>query len=193
MTDDELVRRIVQRNPVAFKELVERYQAMVYSVSFNLLHDHQQAEDISQEVFLQVYRSAAKFRFKSKVSSWLYRIAVNRSLNLIRHNRRFRWLQSISSKRAEDEREKSGLSNPLEKSPDLVYEDIERREFIQKAVDSLTAKQRVPFILNKFEGFGNREIAEILRIPLTTVEARLRRAKVNLKNKLISYLDPNNS
>lgn len=193
MTDDELIHKIAQKNPIAFKELVERYQEMVYSVCFNLLHDHQQAEDISQEVFLQIYRSAAKFRFESKVSSWMYRIAVNRSLNLIRHNQRFRWLQSFSSRSAEEETKGSGLSDPLEKSPDMVYEDIERREFIQKAVDSLTAKQRVPFILHKFEGFGNREIAEILRIPLTTVEARLRRAKVNLKNKLVSFLDPNNS
>ena len=191
--DDELIRRITQKDHAAFKELVERYQAMVYSVCFNLLHDHQQAEDISQEVFLQIYRSAGKFRYESKVSSWLYRIAINRSLNLIRHNRRSRWLQSLSTFGTEEEKRRSSLSDPQAIPPDLAFEDRERREFLLKAIDALPVKQRVPFILHKFEGFSSREIAKIIQIPLTAVEARIRRAKVNLKNKLIPFLNQNKS
>ena len=191
--DDELIRRITQKDHAAFKELVERYQAMVYSVGLNLLHNHQQAEDISQEVFLQIFRSAVKFRYESKVSSWLYRIAINRSLNLIRHNRRSRWLQSLSSLGAEEDKRRSSLSDPQAIPPDLAFEDRERWEFLQKAIDALPIKQRVPFILHKFEGFSSREIAKVIKIPLTAVEARIRRAKVNLKNKLISFLDQNKS
>ena len=146
---------------------------MVYSVCLNLLHDHPQAQDNSQEVFLQVFHSAAKFRFESKVSSWLYRIAVNRSLNLIRSNRRMLQRQRI------------GILESEQSEIHDSFEESKRRELLLKAIDSLPFKQRVPLILNKLQGFTSREIAEILDISPATVEARLHRAKENLKNKLL--------
>lgn len=191
--DDELIRRINQKDHAAFQELVERYQAMVHSVCFNLLRDLQQAEDVSQEVFFQIYKHAGKFRYESKVSSWLYRIAVNRSLNLIRRNRRSRWFSSLSAFGAEEDIRGESVSDLHLTLPDLAFEEKERREFLQKAIDALPPKQRVPFVLNKCEGFGSREIAEVLQIPLTAVEARLRRAKVGIKNKLIAFLDKKDS
>ncbi len=167
---------------------MERHQALVYSACLNLLHDHQQAQDVSQEVFLQVYRSAAKFRFESAASTWLYRISFNRSLNLIRHNRRSRWLQSLSSYEAEEDPKISVPPDARATPPDQAFEDTERSEFVRRAVAALPSKQRVAFILHKYEGFASREIAEILGIPITAVEARLRRAQANLKHKLLVYL-----
>lgn len=74
------------------------------------------------------------------------------------------------------------------KSPDHTFEESARREFLHKAIDSLPIKQRVPLVLNKLQGFTSREIAEILDISPATVEARLHRAKENLKNKLLQLL-----
>lgn len=183
-----MIRRIAQKDPEAFKEFVERYQALVYSVCLNLLHDHPQAQDVSQEVFLQVYRSAAKFRFESKASTWLYRIAVNHSLNLIRHNRRSRWLLSLSPYEAEDDPKIRILPDARSAPPDKAFEDAERSELVRRAVAALPDKQRAALVLHKYEGFTSREIAEILGIPLTAVEARLRRAKSHLRQKFLAYL-----
>lgn len=160
----------------------------MYSACFNLLHDHTQAQDISQEVFLQVFRSAAKFRFESKASTWLYRITVNRTLNLIRRNRRSRWIQSLSSYAAEEIRADSQTPPAQAATPDLAHEDTERDEIVRRAVAALPDKQRITIVLHKYEGFTAREIAEILSIPLTAVEARIRRAKSELKRKLLVRL-----
>ncbi len=160
----------------------------MYSACFNLLHDHSQAQDVSQEVFLQVFRSAAKFRFESRASTWLYRIAVNRSLNLIRRNRRSRWIQSLSSFTADETPADSLAPAPQVVPPDQAYEDKERDEMVRRAVAALPDKQRVPLVLHKYDGFTASEIAEILSIPLTAVEARLRRAKSVLKRKLLAHL-----
>jgi len=160
----------------------------VYSACLNLLHDHQQVQDVFQDVFLQVYRSAAKFRFESEATTWLYRIAVNRALNLIRRNRRSRWFQSLSSHETEWDVKVSTPPDAQTTPPDQAYEDAERSEMVSNAVAALPGKQRMVLILHKYEGFTAREIAEILGIPLTAVEARLRRAKSRLKQKLLDQL-----
>ncbi len=167
---------------------MERHQALVYSACLSLLHDHQQAQDVSQEVFLQVYRSAAKFRFESEASTWLYRIAVNRALNLIRRNRISRWFQSLNSHETEEDVKAGETPEARTTPPDQAYEDSERSELIHKAVAALPEKQRVALILQKFEGFTAGEIAEILGIPLSSVEGRLRRAKSRLKQEFLIYL-----
>ncbi len=167
---------------------MERYQTLVYSVCLNMLHDHPQAQDVSQEVFLQVFHSAAKFRFESRVSSWLYRISVNRSLNLIRANRRIERLQRIGileSDRGERQNPSRDLGN---NPPDRIFEENRCREILFRAIDTLPFKQRVPLVLNKLLGFTSQEIAEILGISQATVEARLYRAKEKLKNKLLQIL-----
>ncbi len=167
---------------------MERYQTLVYSVCFNLLHNHPQAQDVSQEVFLQVFHSAAKFRFESQVSSWLYRISVNRSLNLIRANRRIERLQRIGVLESERGERQDFSGNIGINPPDRTFEENRRRKILLNAIDTLPFKQRVPLILNRLQGFTSQEIAEILNISQATVEARLRRAKENLKNKLLQVL-----
>jgi RNA polymerase sigma-70 factor (ECF subfamily) len=188
MTDDKLIRNIARRDREAFAELVRRYQDRVYSVCVGLLHDHPSAQDAAQEVFLEVYRSAAGFRFECRVSSWLYRIAVSRALNMIRSRRRSRSQQVLSlsdvqMSAADDVWKKSG-----EPSPEESFERTERRAFIHGAVDSLPPKQRIPLILQRFEGFTSAEIAEILDLPVTAVEARIRRARSNLKKQILAAL-----
>ncbi len=179
LEDNELIRKISDKDLLAFKQLVERHKNLVYNTCYNMLGDHHQAEEAAQDVFLQVYKSAGAFRHQSKVSTWIYRIAVNRSLNVIRHNKRSRWIKSLTSLEVEE----SGGEEP-----DKLLEKKEMKGLLKNVVDSLPDKQRTVFILNKYENLSPGEIAEILDISTNSVEVRIHRAKINLQKKLASLL-----
>lgn len=182
LEDDELIRKISDKDLLAFKQLVERHKILVYNICYNILGDHHQAEEAAQEVFLQVYKSAGSFRHKSKVSTWIYRIAVNRSLNVIRQNKKTQWIKSLSTLAYEE----SGGEEP-----DKLLERKEMKSLLKSVVDSLPEKQRTVFILNKYENLSPRAIAEILDISTNSVDARIHRAKINLQKKLVSLLKNN--
>ena len=188
MTDEELVRKIIDGDHLAFKRLVDRYQHLVINTCYNLIGNRQDAEDVAQEVFFQVYKSARKFRREAKFSTWLYRIAVNRSLNFIRDNKRFRWLESLSSLLEGENQRVSDVPASNSDRPDIVLEKKERDAAVQKAIDSLPAKQRAAFVLHKSEGLSYQEIAEILERSLSSVESLIHRAKSNLQRELVRYL-----
>jgi RNA polymerase sigma-70 factor (ECF subfamily) len=177
--DDDLIRKISKRDLIAFQQLVERHYTFVYNTCFNLIGNSQQAEETVQDVFFQVHKSAGSFRHRSKVSTWIYRIAVNRSLNVIRHNKRTRWIKSLAAEEIEEARGKE---------PDKLLEKKEMKDLIKAAVNALPEKQRVAFILNKYENLSPGEIAEILHISTNSVEVRIHRAKINLQKKLTSLL-----
>ena len=188
MDEKELIEKIVTKDHGAFKALVDRYQTLVINTCYHLLGNRQDAEDVAQEVFFQVYRSAQKFRKEAKLSTWLYRIAVNRSLNFVRDNRRFRWLESLSSLLEGDRQRVSTVPTSNSDRPDIALERKERNAVVQRAIDSLPAKQRAAFVLHKYEGLSYQEIAEILQHSLSSVESLIHRAKLNLQRKLIHYL-----
>jgi len=188
MDDKELIQRVASKDQSAFKELVEHYQNLVLNTCLNLIGSREGAEDVAQEVFFRLYRSAKKFRHKSKLSTWIYRIAVNLSLNFIRDNRRFGGLQSLDPF-LEKEPEMEALHLPSNsKSPEALLEEKERKKLIREALGSLPEKQKVAFVLHKMEGFSSQEIAEILEVSLSSVEARIHRAKISLQKKLIPLL-----
>jgi RNA polymerase sigma-70 factor (ECF subfamily) len=179
LEDNELIRKISDKDLLAFKQLVERQKILVYNTCYSIIGDHQQAEEAAQDVFLQVYKSAGAFRHQSKVSTWIYRIAVNQSLNIIRHNKRNRWIKSLSTLANEE----SGGEEP-----DKLLERKEMKSLLKNVVDSLPEKQKVAFILNKYENLSPSMIAEILGISTNSVEVRIHRAKINLQKKLLSLL-----
>lgn len=179
LDDDELIRKVSGKDPIAFRQLVERHKVFVYTTCFHLIGNPQQAEETAQDVFLQVYKSAGTFRHQSKVSTWIYRIAVNRSLNAIRKNKKNRWIKSLTTLRIE---EAGG------EEPDNLLEKKELKDFLKAAVDALPEKQRTVFILNKYENLSPKEIAKILGISTNAVEVRIHRAKIKLQKKLASLL-----
>ena len=179
LDDDDLIQKISERDLTAFQKLVEHHKAFVYNTCYNFIGNHQQAEETAQDVFLQIYKSASAFRHQSKVSTWLYRIAVNRSLNVIRRNKRSRWIKSLTTEEIKEARGKE---------PDKLLEKKEMKALLKAAVDSLPEKQRTVFILNKYENLSAKEIGEILGISSNSVEVRIHRAKINLQKKLSSLL-----
>ena len=189
--DDVLLRRISDKDVDAFKEIVDRYQNSVYNICLSLIGDHLQAEEAAQDTFYQIYKSAGSFRGESKFSTWVYRIAVNRSLNLIHKNKKYRWLKSLDSLWNEQIREEGMPIASSTDEPDKILEEKEKKSLIERAVASLPEKQRVAFVLNKYENLTSKEISEVLGISINSVEARIHRAKLRLQKKLVSILKKN--
>lgn len=187
MDDKELIRKVAEKDHPAFKMLIDRYQTLVLNTCFNFLNNRQNAEDVAQEVFLQVYRSAGKFRHQCRVSTWVYRITVNRCLNFIRDNSRFRWLDSLSRILENEHQKGQAVWSSSADYPESAFRENETRTLIQKAIASLPEKQKTMFILNKYEGCSYQEIAEVLDVSLSSVEAGLHRAKSNLQKKLAPH------
>lgn len=188
MNDEELIQKIIDRDHLAFKWLVDRYQHLVINICYNLIGNRQDAEDVAQEVFFQVYKSAKKFRQEAKLSTWLYRIAVNRSLNFIRDKKRSGWLRSLSSLLEGERQRVAKVPASNSDRPDIALEKKERNMMLQKAIDSLPEKQRAAFVLHKYEGLSYQEIAEVLHRSISSIESLIHRAKLNLQRELVRYL-----
>ena len=184
MKETEIINKLKHGDEHAFKQLVENYQKLVVNTCFGMVHNMEDAEDIAQDVFIEVFRSVDKFRADSKLSTWLYRIAVNRSLNFIRDNKRRKWFWSF-----EDATENK--NNPLEKisqgsseNPEYELENNQRAHLLHQAIDSLPKNQRIAFTLNKYEDLSYKEISEIMDLSKSSVESLIHRAKINLQKKL---------
>ena len=182
MDDGRLVKRLQLREERAFRELVESYQNMIVNTCFGFLHNTEEAEDVAQEVFIQVFKSIDSFRGDAKLSTWLYRIAVNRSLNKIR-SRKSKFFLSLDSVFEVDQSPKDSYS----KTPHDSLENQERAKVLHEAIDKLPDNQKTAFVFSKYKGLPNKKISEIMSTSLSSVEALLNRAKKNLQKSLLEY------
>lgn len=184
MTEAEIIEKLQKGSEQAYKELVEKYQKLVVNTCFGMLHDKDDAEDVAQDVFIEVFRSVQNFRADSKISTWLYRIAVNRSLNFIRDNKKRKWFQSfedaVKSKNATPENFTLGNSE----SADFNLENNQRANMLHEAINSLPENQKVAFTLNKYEDLSYKEISEVMDLSVSSIESLIHRAKKNLQKKL---------
>lgn len=184
MNEAEIIQKLQQGNEQAFRQVVEKYQKLVVNTCNGMVHNKEDAEDIAQEVFIEVVRSIHKFRADSKLSTWLYRIAVNRSLNYIRDHKKNKWFQSFD----ETVKQKIALfektqNNPAD-HPEYNIENNERAQMLHAAIDSLPKNQKVAFTLSKYEDLSYQEISDVMNVSISSVESLLHRAKKNLQKKL---------
>jgi len=158
----------------------------VVNTCFGLLQNREDAEDIAQDVFIEVYRNIQNFRAQSKLSTWLYRIAVNRSLNHIHDNRKNKWFQSFEDVVAAKNREILQIKSSISDQPEFALEKQQRAIILHEAIKSLPKNQKIAFTLNKYEELSYREIAEVMELSISSVESLLFRAKKGLQKKLYS-------
>ena len=160
--DLELVELFQHGNEASFNELVRRYQEKVYWIAHRFVNDHDQADDIVQEVFVKVYSALKKFRGESSVYTWLYRIAVNVALNTLRKQRARDFIRIDEFfETAEKENEQ----------PDAIYEKDEQQKLIEEAITKLPEKQKAVFILRYHEELSYEEIALILKTSVGGLKA----------------------
>jgi RNA polymerase sigma factor (sigma-70 family) len=191
MTDREFVLEIHKGNQQAFRMFVEKNQLTVIKTCNGFIHNLEDAEDIAQEVFLEVYKSIHNFREESKLSTWLYRIAVNKSLNHLRKYKLKKNLKSIESLFITNKNMINEIRDNSNLLPDDKIEQSEKAKILYRAIDSLSTNQRISFILNKYEDLSYKEIAEIMNASLSAVESLIHRAKINLQKKLFNYYKKN--
>jgi len=192
MTDIEIINIILQGSRDKFQMLVEKYQAMIFRTCMGFLHNKDDADDLTQEVFIQTYQSLNSFKGDAAFSTWIYRIAVNASLNRVRKNSGtpiLNRLQVLFDNRKE--KEISFTSYDDTEDPEIILIRKEKSKWIQDALDSLPENQKTAIVLSKYDDLSQKEIAEIMKITEGAVEALIQRAKANLRVKLSSAYKKN--
>lgn len=172
----------------AFRRLVQRNQAKVYAMIFRVIGDHAQVEDLTQEVFLRVFRTAERYMPLAKFSTWLYRIAANVALNAIRAGRKMK-LAGLDLLDEEDgSRWHRAVPDGRTPSPQTRLDAAELHAKLAEAVAALPENQRVAITLNQYEHMSYHEIAEILDCSTMAVKSLLSRARGNVRDALLRYL-----
>lgn len=190
--EEEIVRRAQAGDRHAFRELVERYQRRVYSIAYGMLKNSDDAFDVSQEVFVKVYRYLENFNHQSSFYTWLYRITVNMSIDHIRKNKKVRNVEyddRISHGGGDVIGEEHILPSTLGLNPDKVYGRKELREKMLEALDTLSEKHRTILIMREVEGMSYEEMAESLNISKGTVMSRLFHARRYFQDAISEYLE----
>jgi RNA polymerase sigma-70 factor (ECF subfamily) len=169
-----------------FKNLVAEHQEMVINTCYRFVFNREDAEDLAQDVFVEVFRSLEQFREEAKLSTWIYRIAVTKSLDHLRRlkrKKRFSSLKRIIG--VTDPTEE--IAAPLTDNPAEALAGSEQAAILQNALLSLPDSQKTAFLLSKQEGYSNQEIADLLKTTVSAVESLVHRAKKNLHDKLYAY------
>jgi RNA polymerase sigma-70 factor (ECF subfamily) len=173
-TDVDLVKLIAEGDEKAFEQIVLKYQQAVFNTVYRYTGNQDDVQDLAQEIFIKVWRNAAKFKGKSKFSTWLYRVVVNHCINYRRkHKRKHTSLDELA--------EKGITPESLKVTPD--WERKRRVELVRKAVDDLPDRQRMALVLSQYEGRSYKEIAEIMKVSLSAVESLIFRARSALRDK----------
>lgn len=178
LDDIELVKASLKGEKVAFGEIVNRYQAMVARTVKGMLGDSVYAEDIGQEVFINLYHSLPEFRGEAKLSTYIQKIAVNLTLNEIKRRKRF---LAIFTQTGDNEMQEYEVAD---------HDDEERkdaRELVGKALMKIDPKFRIVVTMRMLQGYSTKETAEILDLPIGTVLSRLSRAQEQLRNVLKNF------
>jgi RNA polymerase sigma-70 factor (ECF subfamily) len=186
--ETHLVERVCAGDVYAFQEIVERYKKKVYYIAYDIVSDHHEAEDVSQEVFIKMYRALDRFRKDAKMSSWLYQITVNTAIDSLRRKK------SKPRINVEDIERVGVRDHALESaSPDA---NPERRaiaslmqEHIDQALHKITPQERAVFVMRHYNEFKIREIADVLEVSSGTVKSLLFRALKKLRKELSSSRD----
>jgi RNA polymerase sigma-70 factor (ECF subfamily) len=165
--DLDLVNRCLAGDTKAFEILIERYQKPVFNVALRMLNDLQDAEDVTQVVFIKVYEKLDTFKSKFKFFSWVYRMAVNESLNFIKREKRYEGL-NVTVLASENDTESA-------------FTDFETKEQVELALMFLQPAQRAIVVLKHFHGLSYQEIAYIMDIPEKTVKSRLYESRQQLR------------
>ncbi len=187
MQDKDLINKIINNDRDAFRIFVDKYQKLVFNVCYNFLNNRYDADDITQEVFIEVYNKANTFKFESKISTWLYRIATNKSLNLIRKLKKEKIIKSIDNMFSPDSEKSIDIIDNRNKIAQEEIEHNEMRDILYSALGKLPKNQSTAFKLHKFENLAYKEIAEIMELSLSAVESLIHRAGKNLRKKLSNY------
>ncbi len=173
---------------MTFENIYQTYSERILNLVFRMTSNEEVARDLTQEIFIRVYRNLETFRQESQLYTWIHTIAVHHVLNYLKREKRLRWIPIMNPEQPELSipgnlpRQEAGHEGP--EPADTVFEQKERTAIVLKALQTLAPKYRIPLILHHYEGISYRDISEILKISTSAVETRIHRAKKQLIRKL---------
>lgn len=170
-----------------FRDFVDKYKDKVFNTCYGFVHNVEDAEDLTQEVFIQLYESLSSFRGEAQISTWLYRIAINKSLDHLRAMKRQKRWSTLKKVFVADLPE--DIPDHLEENPQTILEEKQRIRVLEEAMGRLPENQRIVFTLSKYEKMSHQEISEIMEISISATEALMHRAKLNLRKILRAYYE----
>ncbi len=193
MEEQKFIEALRRGTNEAYGRLLDEYQQKVFSTCISFVPNKEDAEDIAQDVFVEVFNSISKFKGNSKLSTWIYRISVNKSLEFIRKKntkKRFGFMRSLF-----------GNDIPIDRSsyftefkhPGIQLENKEKSEILFAAINKLPEAQRMVYTLHKIDNLSYKEISEITQKSISSIESLLFRAKKNLQKLLYDYYKKDNS
>ena len=178
MNEPALIQALRESNETAFRYLVDTYRNRIFSTVLNILHEADEAEDCTQEVFIQVYESISSFKSESSLSTWIYRIAVRKALDKLRRKKVRERIRNFLPWTHDT----TGSQNFYH--PGVTLDNKERAALLYKAIRSLPEKQQLAFTLIKVQKMRYDEASEIMDISTKAIESLVSRAKENLQKKL---------
>ena len=182
MNELELIQRLRAGDELAFKSLVDTYQDMVFNTALGIVQNSEDAEDVAQEVFIQVYRSIDQFKGDAKLSTWMYRITTTKALDHIRSRKRKKRFAFITSLFGTND---ELLHEPVDfQHPGVSLDRKEQAALLFKMIDKLPENQKIAFNLHKTEELSYQEIADVMQVSVSAVESLLFRARQNLRKLL---------
>lgn len=190
MSETDFISRLRNGEQSAYKELVTKFGGKVHNTVISILQNEEDAEDITQEVFVEVFRSVQGFKGESTLSTWIYRISVVKALEFLRkkkRKKRFAFVQSLFGM----ESVIPSVDKPHFYHPGIQLENKERAAILFEAIEKLPENQKTAFILHKTEGLSYAEIADIMKTSIPSVESLMFRAKQNLQKLLADYYNKN--
>jgi RNA polymerase sigma-70 factor (ECF subfamily) len=176
--EHRLIREAKKGSKAAFGKLTQQYYEMVYAVAYGVLHHAETAKDVTQEVFVKVFRNLGAFEQRSKFKTWLYRIAVNAALDEARKKKPVESLDTADADLEEEARPREIADQSL--SPRERASQKELQERVRQALEELSAEHRAVLLLREWDGLSYEEIAETLAIEVGTVMSRLHYARKKL-------------
>jgi RNA polymerase sigma-70 factor (ECF subfamily) len=175
--------------PLDFSDVFREYQHPIYNYLLRMTQNKAVAEDLTQETFIRVHRSLPTFRGEARLSTWIYRIATNVSLDHFKRSGNRLVAQAVSLDEIEFEGE--WVADRISTSPEKLADQSEMSECVQSFIHRLSPSYRAVLVLHDLQGLKNREIADVLDIPLSTVKIRLHRARNKLRESLNKGCDFN--
>lgn len=181
--ESQLIEKSLDGDATAFEELVALFDKKIYNYCYRMTNNADDAEDLTQEVFIKVYRNLKSFRRDSKFSTWIYRIAYNTCID----NHRKRRLKLLPLNRGDDEQQDIDIPSPNPLPEDQVISG-EQYDIIKECIAQLKLEYKSVIILRDIQNYSYQEIADILNIPMGTVKSNISRARAQLRNALKSRL-----
>jgi RNA polymerase sigma-70 factor, ECF subfamily len=191
MDDLSLVHATKAGDVLAFEELVKRYDCRLFRLAQHVTHNYEDAQEAVQEAFLNAFQKLDQFQEHSKFSTWLIRIAINQSLMKVRKQRQRREVSNDQDFQREEETLPCEIADWMP-NPEERYQTGELREILIKTLQSLGAELRVVFVLRDIDGLSVEKTAEALDLTVSAVKARLRRARMQLRERLSRYFTTKN-